>query len=141
MTRTALPLLLGATLCVGCAHLRSTDRLDEARGAYEKAQQGPAAASSPADLATAKKFLDAAEKGLETGDPKVVDDRATIALLKIQAAEALGLTVAATMAGYAFCLGHLTSVAGDRTGKALLALRAAAAVACLAVGTAWIVRG
>jgi hypothetical protein len=50
-----------------------------------------------------------------------------------------GLAVAATMAGYAFCLGHLTSVVGDRTANALLALRAVAAVACLAVGTAWIV--
>jgi hypothetical protein len=52
-----------------------------------------------------------------------------------------GLAVAATMAGYAFCLGHLTSVVGGRTANALLALRAAAAAACLAVGTAWIVGG
>jgi outer membrane protein OmpA-like peptidoglycan-associated protein len=85
-------LLLGAALCAGCVHLTTTDRLDEARATYEKAQQGPAAASSPADLATAKKFLDLAEKGLETGDPKVVDDRATVAILKIQSAEALGRT-------------------------------------------------
>jgi len=85
-------LLLGAALSAGCAHLATTDRLDEARSAYEKAQQGPAAASSPADLATAKKFLDLAEKGLETGDPKLVDDRATVAILKIQSAETLGRT-------------------------------------------------
>src|SRR5262249_46521527 len=65
---------------------------DEARAAYDKAQQGPAAESSPADLATARKFLDLAEKGLETGDPKLVDDRATVAILKIRAAEALGRT-------------------------------------------------
>jgi len=84
--------LLGAALSAGCVHLRTTDRLDEARAAYEKAQQGPAADSSPADLATAKKFLDLAEKGLETGDPKLVDDRATVAILKIQSAEALGRT-------------------------------------------------
>ncbi|HZJ56117.1 MAG TPA: OmpA family protein [Myxococcaceae bacterium] len=92
MSRAALLLLLGAAVSSGCARLQRTDRLDEARAAYEKAQQGPAAASSPADLATAKKFLDVADKGLETGDPKVVDDRATVALLKIQAAEALGRT-------------------------------------------------
>jgi outer membrane protein OmpA-like peptidoglycan-associated protein len=85
-------LLLGAALSAGCAHLTTTDRLDEARATYEKAQQGPAAESSPADLATAKKFLDLAEKGLETGDPRLVDDRATVAILKIQAAEALGRT-------------------------------------------------
>ena len=85
-------LLLGAALSGGCAHLATTDRLDEARTAYEKAQEGPAAASSPADLATAKKFLDLAEKGLETGDPKLVDDRATVAILKIRSAEALGRT-------------------------------------------------
>jgi outer membrane protein OmpA-like peptidoglycan-associated protein len=90
--RLATRVLLGTVLWGGCVHLTTTDRLDEARAAYEKAQQGPAADSSPADLATAKKFLDLAEKGLETGDPKLVDDRATVALLKIQAAEALGRT-------------------------------------------------
>ena len=90
--RRATLLVLAASLPMGCIHLQRTDRLDEARSAYEKAQQGPAAASSPADLATAKKFLDLAERGLDTGDPKVVDDRATIAILKVQAAEALGRT-------------------------------------------------
>lgn len=85
-------LVLGVVLSAGCVHLKTTDRLDEARAAYEKAQQGPAADSSPADLATAGKFVDLAEKGLETGDPKLVDDRATVAILKIQAAEALGRT-------------------------------------------------
>jgi outer membrane protein OmpA-like peptidoglycan-associated protein len=91
MSRAPL-LVLGTVLSAGCVHLRTTDRLDEARASYEKAQQGPAADFSPADLATAKKFVDLAEKGLETGDPKVVDDRATVALLKIQAAEAVGRT-------------------------------------------------
>ena len=92
MSRTTLLVLLGAALSAGCVHLQRTDRLDEARTAYEKASRGPVAESSPADLATAKKFLDLAEKGLETGDPKVVDDRATVAILKIQAAEAVGRT-------------------------------------------------
>jgi outer membrane protein OmpA-like peptidoglycan-associated protein len=85
-------LLLGAALSVGCAHLTTTDRLDEARAVYDKAQQGPAGQSSPADLATAKKFLDLAEKSLQTGDPKLVDDQATVAILKVQSAEALGRT-------------------------------------------------
>ena len=91
MRRSTL-VLLGAALSSGCVHLATTDRLDQARAAYEKAQQGPAADSSPADLATAKKFLELAEKGLETGDAKLVDDRATVAILKIQSAEALGRT-------------------------------------------------
>ncbi|HVP59842.1 MAG TPA: OmpA family protein [Myxococcaceae bacterium] len=92
MSRASALLAVAAALSAGCAHLQRTDRLDEARAAYDEAQEGPAGASSPADLATAKKFLELAEKGLETNEPKVVDDRATIALLKIRAAEALGRT-------------------------------------------------
>ena len=91
MRRTCL-LLSCAAFCVSCVHLQRTDRLDEAKAAYEKALQGSAADASPADLATAKKWLDLAEAGLDTGDPKVVDDRATVAILKTQAAEALGRT-------------------------------------------------
>ncbi len=90
--RIATPLALATALSAGCVHLQRTDRLDEARAAYQKALDGPAAEASPADLATAKKWLDLAEKGLETGEPKVVDDRAVVAMLKIQAAEALGRT-------------------------------------------------
>lgn len=91
MRRALLP-LLAAGLFAACSHLQRTDKLDEAHSAYQKAQQGAAATSSPADLATAQKFLDLADKGLDSGDPKVVDDRATVALLKLQAAEALGRT-------------------------------------------------
>ena len=89
--RRASPLLLVLSLA-SCVHLQSTERLEEARTAYQKAQQSPAATASPADLETAKKFLDLAEKGLESGDPKLVDDRATVAILKIQSAETLGRT-------------------------------------------------
>jgi outer membrane protein OmpA-like peptidoglycan-associated protein len=91
VSRATRVLVLALSLA-GCAHLQSTERLEEARAAYQKAQQGPAAAASPADLATAKKFLDLAEKGLETGDAKLVDDRATVAILKVQSAETLGRT-------------------------------------------------
>jgi outer membrane protein OmpA-like peptidoglycan-associated protein len=110
MRRAALLLLAAVPLSMGCAHLQRTDRLDEARAAYDKAQQGPAAESSPADLATAKKFLELAEKGLETGDPKVVDDRATVAILKIQSAEALGRT-------------HELAAERDRTNQSVTATR------------------
>ena len=50
-----------------------------------------------------------------------------------------GLAVAATMAAYAFCLGHLSAAAGRRSRQALPALRGVAAVACVAVGTMWVV--
>jgi outer membrane protein OmpA-like peptidoglycan-associated protein len=110
MSRAALLLVAAAVLSTGCVHLQRTDRLDEARAAYDKAQQGPAAESSPADLATAKKFLELAEKGLETGDPKVVDDRATVAILKVQSAEALGRT-------------HELAAERDRTVQAVTATR------------------
>ncbi len=90
--RRAGPLLLLAALGTACAHLQRTDRLDEAQAAYQRALQGPAAAASPADLATAKKWLDLAQVGLQTGDPKLVDDRATVAILKVEAAEAMGRT-------------------------------------------------
>jgi len=90
--RIASPVLLAAALSAGCVHLQRTDRLDEARAAYQKALQGPAVEASPVDLATAKKWLDLAEMGLDTGDPRVVDDRAIVAILKIRAAEALGRT-------------------------------------------------
>jgi len=90
--RHATCVLVGAFSLAGCAHLQSTPRLEEARTAYQKAEQSPAATASPADLATAKKFLELAEKGLESGDAKLVDDRATVAILKLHAAEALGRT-------------------------------------------------
>jgi len=91
MSRLLLP-VVAAALFFGCSHLQRTDALDQAHSAYEKAQKGAAASSSPADLATAQKFLDLADKGLDSGDPKVVDDRAKVAMLKLEAAEALGRT-------------------------------------------------
>jgi outer membrane protein OmpA-like peptidoglycan-associated protein len=75
---------------IACSHLEATPRLKEAQAAYGKAAQGPAAQYSPAELATAKKFLDQANAALETGDAQVVDDRASIALDKIYTAEAIG---------------------------------------------------
>ena len=87
-----LPVCFGTALALvlGCAHLERTDRLDEARAEYEKASRGPAAQYSPAELATAKKALDQADASLKTGDAKLVDAQASLALLKIQHAESLG---------------------------------------------------
>lgn len=85
---------IGATALamIACAHLQTTPKLDQARNAYSLAAQGPASKYSPAELATAKKFLDQANDSLSTNDPKVVDDKADLALLKIQSAEAIGQT-------------------------------------------------
>ena len=85
--------ILGATLLVvGCSHLETTPKLEQARNTYSQAAQGPAAKYSPAELATAKKYLDQANQSLSTNDPKVVDDKADLAMLKAQSADAIGRT-------------------------------------------------
>src|SRR5215813_12609410 len=86
--------ILGVTALafLGCAHLQTTPKLDQARNAYSQATQGPAAKYSPAELATAKKYLDQANDALSTNDPKVVDDKADLAMLKAQSADAIGRT-------------------------------------------------
>jgi len=61
--------ILGATLLVvGCSHLETTPKLEQARNTYSQAAQGPAAKYSPAELATAKKYLDQANQSLSTND-------------------------------------------------------------------------
>jgi outer membrane protein OmpA-like peptidoglycan-associated protein len=86
--------IIGATALamIACAHLQTTPRLEEARSEYSRATAGPAAKYSPAELATAKKYLDLAGDSLSTGDAKLVDDKAEVALLKVQSAEAIGRT-------------------------------------------------
>jgi outer membrane protein OmpA-like peptidoglycan-associated protein len=79
-------------LWIACGHMEATPRLKEARTAYDKAVQGPAAQYSPAELATAKKSLDQANASLETGDRELVDDKASLALSKISIAESVALT-------------------------------------------------
>jgi outer membrane protein OmpA-like peptidoglycan-associated protein len=88
-----LPFVAGVVLMLlACAHLETTPKLDQARAEYSRASQGPAAKYSPAELATAKKYLDQATDSLSTGDAKLVDDKADVALLKTQSAEAIGRT-------------------------------------------------
>jgi outer membrane protein OmpA-like peptidoglycan-associated protein len=86
--------ILGGTALVflGCSHLETTPKLEQARNTYSQAAQGPAAKYSPAELATAKKYLDQANQSLSTNDPKVVDDKADLAMLKAQSADAIGRT-------------------------------------------------
>jgi hypothetical protein len=49
-----------------------------------------------------------------------------------------GLAVAATMAGYAFCLGRLAAALGDRSHLPALALRSAIGLTCIVAGGVWI---
>jgi hypothetical protein len=49
-----------AVALIACSHLQTTPKLDQARNAYSQAAQGPAAKYSPAERATAKKYLDQA---------------------------------------------------------------------------------
>ena len=75
--------------------MEATPRLKEAQAAYGKAEQGPAAQYAPAELATAKKALDQANTSLESGDRELVDDKATLALVKTSLAESAGRTLEA----------------------------------------------
>jgi putative Mn2+ efflux pump MntP len=50
-----------------------------------------------------------------------------------------GLAVTVTMAAYAFGLGHLHTAAGRHSGRMALVLRGITAVACVVVGSVWIV--
>ena len=85
-------LVTAMALIIACGHMEATPRLKEAQAAYSKAEQGPAAQYSPAELANAKKALDQANASLETGDRELVDDKATLALVKTSLAESAGRT-------------------------------------------------
>jgi len=50
-----------------------------------------------------------------------------------------GLAVAGTMAAYAFGLGHLHTAVGRHSGRLALVLRGMTAVACVVVGSIWVV--
>ena len=49
-----------------------------------------------------------------------------------------GASVAAAMAAYAFGLGRLSVVLGDRSRTTLLVLRGSAGLACMLLGGVWI---
>src|SRR5262249_38356689 len=72
---------------VGCAHHYPPQELLDARDAYQKASQGPAAKYNSAELLEAKKTLDHAEQEYNT-DPEsdYTKDVAYIALRKIEIA-------------------------------------------------------
>ena len=93
--RPSSAIAAAAALVLACGHMEATPRLKEAQAAYGKAEQGPAAQYAPAELATAKKALDQANASLDSGDRELVDDKATLALLKTSLAESAGRTLEA----------------------------------------------
>jgi len=93
--RPSSAIAAAAALVLACGHMEATPRLREAQAAYSKAEQGPATQYAPAELATAKKALDQANASLESGDRELVDDKATLALVKTSLAESAGRTLEA----------------------------------------------
>lgn len=84
---TVCALLLGTACLTGCA-ATTPKELSDARDAYRKAAQGPAADYSPAQLHTAQQSLALAEKTFEEeGDTPATRDRAYVALRKAQLAD------------------------------------------------------
>lgn len=88
---TILPMLLACAPLVGCASAQPPQELLEARAAYQKATQSPAADLSPVSLHNAKEALDSAEKQFnEDGDSTATKDQAYIALRKAELAQTEG---------------------------------------------------
>jgi outer membrane protein OmpA-like peptidoglycan-associated protein len=95
MLKSAVAIL--ALAAAGCATtFPPPSELIEARAAYGRASNGPAAQAAAARLRLAKQALDDAEMAYGGKPEQEVRDRAYVALRKIQAAEAEG---AATVAG------------------------------------------
>ncbi|HEX4449598.1 MAG TPA: OmpA family protein [Kofleriaceae bacterium] len=91
-----LSIAVVAALVAACGAAVPPEELVDARDAYAKAQQGPAAKYVPADLHVAQEALATAENQFnsDAGSPDTVDD-AYIALRKIQRAVALGIAAKA----------------------------------------------
>jgi outer membrane protein OmpA-like peptidoglycan-associated protein len=85
--------LTSAAGIAGCATTQPPQDLVNARAAYARAGQGPAAQYNPADLHVAREQLDVAEaKFREGGDTPDTRDHAYIALRKAETAEVVGRT-------------------------------------------------
>ena len=80
--------LLALTGVAACATVAPPPELLSARSAYNRAQQGPAAALDPADLHTAKETLDRAEDSfVVNGDAQETRDTAYVAERRAEIAE------------------------------------------------------
>ena len=90
---TALALACGS---IACGSTPAPKELLDARAALTKAQTGPAAQNSPAQIHVAKESLDAAEKAFEKEpDTQETRDRAYVALRQAELADAQGRLAAA----------------------------------------------
>lgn len=93
---TILMLALGAGSLVACASSTPPDELVEARAAYQRAANGPAAAHAPAQLSTAQKALARAEEEFaDDGADRDTKDHAYVAVRLSQLAEARAQSVLA----------------------------------------------
>lgn len=78
-----------ASALVGCGATMPPKELVDARAAYQRAQKGPAAAQSPAELHVAKQALDQAERAFnDDGVTPQTKDLSYIAVRKSELAEA-----------------------------------------------------
>jgi outer membrane protein OmpA-like peptidoglycan-associated protein len=95
----SLAALLAAIFIVGCSSAMPPPELVDARSAYAKAQNGPAASIAPAQLHEAKNALDAAESSFsDQPDTEKTKDLSYFAQRKAQWAEAQGSTLQAIAA-------------------------------------------
>src|SRR6187402_872771 len=94
--RNLLCVLAATTALVACAAAVPPQDLVNARSAYARANSGPAAQLSQADMHTAKVQLDAAEASFkDEGDTQNTRDQAYLALRKTEAAEVTARTAQA----------------------------------------------
>jgi outer membrane protein OmpA-like peptidoglycan-associated protein len=96
MTKFNMPLFAAACMVVaGCSHSVPPE-LADARSAYARAANGPAAQQTPADLHNAHQALQEAENSFkEDGDSRNTRDRAYVAARKARMAEVLASTAEA----------------------------------------------
>lgn len=89
MTRSQSMSLVSCFLLLACAHTAPSELVD-ARGAYERAAEGPAKTYTPAELHVARESLMKAERAFDDdGDTSIVRDQAYIARRKAELATAL----------------------------------------------------
>ena len=88
MKRTLVTLATVATFAIGCGAGRPPNQLVDARIAYQRATQHPAARSASVDLLEAKQALDAAERAFREGDTDEAKNLGYIAHRRALAAQA-----------------------------------------------------
>src|SRR5688572_3775723 len=88
MSKRKVKAIFALTLLVGGCAGAPPSNLVDARAAYQRASEGPAAKLAPAQLHVARTSLDLAEKTYDVeGDSANARDRAYVALRKAELAE------------------------------------------------------